>query len=110
MEIPSLIRKSYPSKITTSNYSLEEVVVLVEEYVELSDRRYKPWLMVRLLDLERNLPRLSRPYMEAVFLCGMAGLTTRTAGKLVGVSHTTMQTRYWRGVRQLLMKMNGVNN
>lgn len=90
-----------------SNYDLDEVTVLVEEYAELTFKRHKSAILVRLIDLERVLKRLSRPHYTAVLLCGMVGLTTRTAGTLVGVSKDTMHRRYQRGLREIVTYLNG---
>lgn len=87
-------------------YSEEEVEAVVEGYSELDSVRYKPFIQVRLLDLERVLPRLSLPYRQAILLCGMVGLTTRTAGRLVGVSAKTMHKRYRRALREILRQLN----
>lgn len=92
---------------STSNYSLEEVTVLVEEYAELRDKRHKTSILIRLVDIQRAFRRLSKPYREAVLLCGMVGLTTRTAGVLAGVSKDTMNRRYHRGLREIVTILNG---
>lgn len=91
----------------TTNYGSGEVKWLVEDYAELTYKRYYLGILVRLLDLECALKKLSRPHYEAVLLCGMCGLTTRTAGTLTGVSHTTMHKRYQRGLLDLTDKING---
>lgn len=91
----------------SSRYSEDEVTVLIEEWGELYYKRHRPHLLIRYADLSRAQRRLSRPYREAILLCGMAGLSTRAAGKLVGVSHDTMWRRYRRGLRELTSYLNG---
>lgn len=80
---------------------------MIEDYEELRDLRHKAWLHVRLIDIERVLPKLPRVYREAILLCGMVGLTTRTAGHLLGVSHTAIRKRYIKGLSALVIKLNG---
>ena len=87
-------------------YSEEEVEAIVEGYSELTELRFKSFIQVRLLDLERVLRRLSVPYRQAILLCGMVGLTTRSAGKLVGVSAVTMNKRYKRALQEILRQLN----
>ena len=87
-------------------YSEEEVEAVVEGYLELNEIRHKSFIQVRLLDLERVLPRLSLPYRQAILLCGMVGLTTRTAGRLLGVSNVAMHKRYKRALREILRQLN----
>jgi DNA-directed RNA polymerase specialized sigma24 family protein len=88
-------------------YSLEEVEAILDGWEELQELRHKAWIHVRVMDVERTVRRLPRVYREAILLCGMIGLTTRTAGKLVGVSHTAMRKRYMRGLDVLVIKLNG---
>jgi DNA-directed RNA polymerase specialized sigma24 family protein len=89
------------------NYTIDEVTAVVEGYAELTSLRYKPVIHVRLMDLEKHLKRLSRPYLEAVMLVGMNGIAERTAGRLVGASQPTMSRRYRRGIVELVKYMNG---
>jgi DNA-directed RNA polymerase specialized sigma24 family protein len=86
---------------------MEEVIVLVEEYEALNALRHKPWIQVRLMDIDRTVRKLSRPHRTAVLLCGIVGLTTRSAGLLVGESKSTMNRRYRRGMMEILTKLNG---
>lgn len=90
----------------SSVYTLEEVTVIVEEYAELRYKKHRPFILVRLMDLERVLRRLSPKHRAAVLLCGMVGLTTRTAGVLAGVSKDTMHRRYQRGLGEIVMHLN----
>lgn len=97
-----------PSTTLRDNYSFEEVVVLVEEYIELSAlRATRPGIQVRLLDIDVALRKLDNVLREALFLCGIAGLTSRTAGKGVGVSKTIMRQRYVKGMDALHLVING---
>lgn len=91
----------------TTNYGSNEVQWLVEDYAELTYKRYLLGIMVRLLDLEVAMKKLSRPYYQAILLCGIAGYTTRNAGTFMGVSQTTMHIRYTKGLIELTEKMNG---
>lgn len=88
------------------SYDLDEVQVLVDEYQEL---RYstRPFVRVRLMDLDRALPQLSTPLYQAVLLHGMLGLSIRAAGRAVGVDGATILRRYRSGLEQLRRAMNG---
>jgi DNA-directed RNA polymerase specialized sigma24 family protein len=88
-------------------YSREEVESILEGWEELRELRHKAWIHVRMMDVDRILWSLPRVYKEAILLCGLVGLTTRTAGKLAGVSHTAMRKRYIRGVERLVIRLNG---
>lgn len=87
-------------------YAEEEASVLVEEYGELSGLRHKAWILVRLLDVERSLRRLSPPHREAIFLVGMAGLSLREAATILDVSKDTVARRYNRGIQELVRYLN----
>lgn len=89
------------------NYSYEEVVVLIEEYETLNGlRATRPGIHIRLLDIDTALRKLSKPYREAVFLCGIVGLTARTAGKLLGKKKSQMRARYIKGMDALYELIN----
>lgn len=95
------------------NYSNREIKWLVEDWEELreirgTDSDGRVLLLVKMADVSRCLPRLSRPYREALLLCGMYGISTRTAGELVGVSAVTMNKRYKRGLESLSRYLNAV--
>ena len=104
------MRLCFPSnhmRWKAGNYTIDEVTALVEGYSELTSLRYKPVIQVRLMDMDKQLKRLSRPYLEAVLLVGMVGIAERTAGRLVGASQHTMSRRYRRGILELVKYMNG---
>jgi DNA-directed RNA polymerase specialized sigma24 family protein len=93
------------------NYSNRESKKLVEDYEELkylkgTDSDYHIYQLVRLADLDLALRRLSEPEYEAVLLCGLNGLTARTAGILAGTSTSTMNRRYKRGLESLARYLN----
>ena len=95
-----------------ANYSSGEIRVLVEEYEELRESkdvgtRRQLLLLVKLADLDRAAKYLGRKEWEAILLCGMIGLTMRTAGTLLGVSAQTMSNRYNRGLISLARYLNG---
>ena len=95
-----------------SNYSKGEIRVLVEEYEELREAkdtgtRYQLLMLVKLADLDKALRFVGRKEYEALLLCGMLGLTMRTAGTLLGVSAQTMSNRYNRGLISLARYLNG---
>lgn len=94
------------------NYSDAEIRQLVEGYDELLELRSTSsergiLILVKLADLSLAVRRLSGKEYEAILLCGMIGLTTRTSGKLLGVSAQTMSNRYNHGLRSLARYLNG---
>ena len=90
----------------SSAYDLDEVTALVEEFLELRDSS-RTFVRVRLMDLDRSVPRLTLPLRQAVVLHGMYGLSLRDVGEMVGSSHQTVLRRYNNGLEQLLYTMNG---
>lgn len=95
------------------NYSNREIKWLVEDNEELqeikgTDSDGRVLLLVKLADLDRGMSKLPRVYKEAVYLCGMLGISTRSAGSLLGVSAVTMNKRYKRGLESLSRYLNAV--
>lgn len=91
------------------NYSEEEIIALVENYQELSFYfREKQYIAVRLMDIERTLPKLHKAERTAVFLCGVMAYNYRAAGELTGVSKDTMSRRYAKGLVDLFGRINGI--
>lgn len=93
------------------NYSNREIKWLVEDNEELqeikgTDSEGRVLLLVKLADLDIGMSRMSRVDREAVLLCGMLGISTRSAGKLVGASKDTMNRRYKRGLESLSRYLN----
>ena len=86
--------------------------MLVEEYEELRDSkdtgsRRQLLVLLKLADLDKAVRFLGRKEYEAILLCGMLGITMRTAGNMLGVSAQTMSNRYNRGLRSLARYLNG---
>lgn len=90
----------------TGSYDLDEVTTLVEEFLELNGSS-RAFIRVRLMDLDRSVPRLTLPLRQAVVLHGMYGLSIREVGRLAGVEGSTILRRYRNGLEQLLHTMNG---
>lgn len=88
------------------SYTQDEVETLVEEWLELRESA-RPFVRVRLMDLERNIPRLTLPLRQAVVLHGQFNLSTRDVGAMVGVSPMAVVRRYRLGIEQLVTTMNG---
>lgn len=89
------------------SYDEDEVRVLVEEYEELRDSRSRAFVHVRLMDLDQAMHRLPPKLRQAVLLHGQLGLSTRSAGTLLGVSKDTVHRRYHHGLAHLLKTLNG---
>ena len=89
------------------SYDEDEVRVLVEEYEELMDSRSRAFVHVRLMDLEQAMRRLPLKLRQAVYLHGQLGMSTRSAGLLIGVSKDTIWRRYNHGLAHLLKTLNG---
>lgn len=90
----------------SGRYTPEEVTVLVEEWATLRYNR-RPSIRVRLMDLERSIPRLTLPLRQAVVLHGQLGFSQRVVADLVGCSQPTVLRRYANGLEQLMTLMNG---
>ena len=90
----------------SGRYTLDEVSTLVEEWATLRESR-RSFIVVRLMDLERNIPRLTPPLRQAVVLHGQLGYSARVVGEQVGASHQTVLRRYTNGLEQLMTLMNG---
>lgn len=90
----------------SGNYTSDEVEVLVEEWLELRESS-RPFVRVRLMDLERCVRHLTLPLRQAVVLHGQLGLSIREVGVLVGVHSSTVLRRYRNGLEQLTTAMNG---
>lgn len=89
-----------------SNYTLEEVEALIEGYEELQGVKHKAYVLVRLMDIDRALPLLTLKQRQAVFLVGMLGMDTRSAGDVLGISHEAVLKRYRHGLVRLTEILN----
>jgi Sigma-70, region 4. len=96
----------------TSNYSVDEVEVLVEQYDAVKALRDRPRLnwLVRYCDLNLALRHMPPKEYQAVLLVGLIGLSVQHAGQLLGVSGSTMWRRYRRGLVWLTNHLNGVDD
>ena len=90
----------------SGKYTQDEVATLVEEWAALRESR-RSFIRVRLMDLERNIPRLTPPLRQAVVLHGLIGFPQRTVAQLVGTTQPTVGRRYVNGLEQLMTLMNG---
>lgn len=90
----------------SGSYTADEVSTLVEEWASLRESR-RPFIRVRLMDLERNIPRLTLPLRQAVVLHGQLGFSQRVVADLIGCSQPTVLRRYANGLEQLMTLMNG---
>ena len=78
-----------------SNYTIEEVRVLVEVFSELSSiRARKLWILVRLCDIVQTMKRLSPGERTVLFLCGMCGLGQDKAAAYLGIDQGTVSRRF----------------
>lgn len=92
-----------------SQYTVNEVRYLVENYERDSHRRKFDLLHAKLIDIDRALCLLR--YLQpkayiAVLLVGLAGVDSRTAGVLAGFSHQTMLTRYEHALNTMTNYLN----
>jgi DNA-directed RNA polymerase specialized sigma24 family protein len=95
-----------------ANYRLTEVRDWIEEYEERRERKDTVpggslYALLVLADIDTALKRLNRKELEAVLLCGMCGIATRTAGVLLGVSAMAVSRRYRSGLETLTTYLNG---
>lgn len=104
--MPSPTSRSFPPTSMT-NYGSGEVQWLVEDYAELVHKKQHLGILVRLLDLDAALKKLSRPHYQAVLLCGMMGLTVREVEAITSVNYVTIHRRYHRAIAELTANING---
>jgi len=90
-----------------ANYNLNEVTMLVEGYAELVNLKSRIWVLVRLADLQLSVRRLTKVHRDAILIYGILNLDSRSAAKLLGVSHTAVLNRYAGALEQLTFIMNG---
>ena len=92
-----------------SQYTLNEVRYIVENYERDNHRRKFDLLHAKLMDIDRAL-RLLRTLQPkayaAVLLIGLAGVDSRTAGVLIGVHHSTMLRRYEHALNTMTNYLN----
>lgn len=99
------------SRSFRSNYSVDEIEVLVENYEAVKavcDRMRLNWV-VRRIDLDLALRQMPPKEYQAVLLVGLIGLSVQHAGQLMGASGSTMWRRYRRGLEWLANYLNGVD-
>lgn len=89
------------------SYDEDEVRVLVEEYEELKGGRSRAYVHVRLMDLDRALSQLPLTLRKVVLVHGQLGVSTRSAGKVLGMGTTSVHRRYHEGLAHLLKTLNG---
>lgn len=89
------------------SYTEKEVRGLLDAYLELSSKRTRPYIGVRLMDLSIAMKRLHPPYREAAFFGLVAQMTLREAGEYLGISHTRVADRIRFAIDELLVMMNG---
>lgn len=96
------------SRLSTANYTLDEVESLIEGYdlLRVASERRLTWL-VRLCDVDRAVKQLRPKEYQAVLLIGLIGLDTRTVGHALGVSYQTAWERYRRGLEYIVNYLNG---
>lgn len=91
----------------TTNYSLDEVEQLIENFdlLRVAATRRISWL-VRLCDVERAIQHMPPKEYQAVLLIGLIGFDTRTVGTTLGVSYVTAWRRYRRGLDWIVNYLN----
>lgn len=88
-------------------YSAKEVKGILDNYVEFATKRHRPYIAVRLADLQRAMHQIPYPLREAAFLLGVAQMPLREAAELSNVSHTRIGDRYRYAIDELLIRLNG---
>ena len=94
-----------------SNYSSGEIEVLVEEYEALREKRDTSrrglGYLCYLADLDRAVARLTQKQREAVVLHGKIGLSYAECGRRLGISGSSVASRYTHALERLTLLMNG---
>jgi hypothetical protein len=91
------------------NYTRHEMAALIERYalaVSMVNSSTRQALIVRLMDIDAALARLSPPEFEALTLVGLKQLTAQEAALAVGVDESTIRRRRDRGLDDLVRYVN----
>ena len=83
---------------------MASLVRAYQELLPLKERR--PYLWVRLIDIDRALATLPPTERLAVLLFGQAGLTLSASSRLAGWAPSTLYDRYWRGINRMTEFLN----
>lgn len=89
------------------NYSEKEVRGILDAYLELSSKRTRPYIQVRLMDISVAMKSIPLPLREAAFYAGVAQFTLREASEILNVSHTRIAERYRYAVDEIVNFLNG---
>lgn len=87
-------------------YRAEEIKYLLDNYIDLQTKRTRPYIQVRLLDLQVAMNRIPVTLREAAFYLGVAQLTLREAGELLNVPYTRLGDRYRYAIDEILVRLN----
>lgn len=91
----------------SGRYDEDEVLALIDNYLELRHLKHRPAIHVRLMDLERALRRLPRKLFEPVLVYGLLRFRAREAGEALSISHTAVIKRFRQGIDEILWILNG---
>jgi DNA-directed RNA polymerase specialized sigma24 family protein len=95
------------TKSTPAMYTLEEVIVLVDDYTEFAEMKHKGWIHVRLIDIDRGVRTLPPLERLCVLLIGKFGLSQREVAELLDMPHQKINRRYHRGIHRIYTFLNG---
>lgn len=91
------------------NYERHEIAALVEHYAaakSLALQSVRQGLMVRLIDIDAALAKLSPTAFDTLTLVGRKQLTAEEAGLEIGVDESTIRRRYAKALDEVLRYMN----
>lgn len=88
-------------------YDENEVQVLIDSYLDLRHLKHRPYIHVRLMDLEVAMRHLPRKLRDVVLVYGLLRFTERAAGESLAISGREVRRRYRQGVDQMLYRLNG---
>ena len=84
---------------------LDRTTLVVEDYEAykclVDTTRRGIWFLVMMVDFDKAFATLDKVEREALSLIGKQGLTTREAGKIMGMSHEQVRRHYLRGLDNL---------
>ena len=93
--------------VVSSPYGIPETEVLIHMYLEIKSSYVKPFMQVRMMDLERNIKRLPWKERHALFLRGICHMPSREVAALMETNHTQVLNHYNEGKANLIAMMNG---
>lgn len=93
--------------LSAGRYDENEVIALIDNYLDLRYMKHRPSIHVRLMDLEVAMNHLPRKLSEVMLVYGLLRFTERAAGEALAISGREVRRRFRQGVDLILYRLNG---